>query len=64
LTGLRARPLEFAYRPRPDITPAERAALAPLRDRRTLPAADYYTMGSEGRHLLTGPALRDEMRRN
>jgi hypothetical protein len=56
--------IEFVVRERPDITATERAALAPLRDRRTLPAVDYYAMGSEARHLLVGPALQEATRRN
>jgi hypothetical protein len=49
--------LEFRYAPRPDITEAEWQALRPYLVRRTLPAVDYYRMGSEARHLLVGPAL-------
>lgn len=58
------QPLAYQFAPRPDLTAEEARALAPVLALPWLPAWAYYVLGSEGRHLLVGPALQEWTRRN
>lgn len=57
--------LPFRFAPRPDLTSVEVTRLYPFVGRgEPLMEVDYYTMGSEARHLLVGRALREVTRRS